>query len=562
MGVQHRISSKQDEETSMRICQLCNQSFTTLLDLEWHEETEHDARDESSQMGMKCQWCDYIATSDEANDQHKIANHTFPCDQCTLQFPSTDDLQEQSKIHSNNENPKDIECRYCDFKALNKQVMYDHIECDHIEFAMLASVFSNQADARDNFEQFKGELTNILNKIIDDQNVIKQEVFIVRQKKCENDEVLSKMQKVLLDSEIIKQELFILRHASLNAKRTPQREPQAPVPGSQSNRTNASSAAPVRSTYTLSAPKTAKPSKDTTPKSNDKVEKILLVGDSISGNIHVKTIETATKATVKTVKAYSAAYDDVENAAKNASRFPAKNFTVVIPEELSKDVPDVLVIQSGSVDITNLKTDGSEAVQYMEYFKQQAVVSSNTIFQAAITAANNHPKLKNVIIMKQIPRYDDDSSTPTGVKRKLSEMFNANLDKLWTDCPIKNKVMIGNHNLDCTGGIREARYRNIQLKKYDALHMFGPSGTKSYTESVLSILSSAQLVKPTPHKYYNVGTNLKNQGRPMNRRTHFSTQNNKMAASSTHYQNNDSDYQYNVPTHSRFAKLSDFFPGN
>ena len=252
----------------------------------------------------------------------------------------------------------------------------------------------------------------------------------------------------------------------------------------------------------------------------------------------------------------------MKNAAKNASRFPARNFTDVIPAELSKDVPDVLVIQSGSVDITNLKTDGSEAVQYMEYFKQQAVVSSNTTFQAAITAANNHPKLKKVIIMKQIPRYDDDSSTPTGVKRKLSEMFNANLDKLWTDCPIKNKVMIGNHNLDCSGGIREARYRNIQLKKYDALHMFGPSGTKSYTKSVLSILSSAQLVKAIPPKYYNVGTNLKNQGRPMNRRTRFSTQNNNMAASSTHYQNNDSDYQYNVPTHSRFAKLSDFFPGN
>ena len=78
----------------------------------------------------------------------------------------------------------------------------------------------------------------------------------------------------------------------------------------------------------------------------------------------------------------------------------------------------------------------------------------------AISAANNYPNLKKVIILKQIPCLDDKSSTPPGVKPKLSEMFNSNLDKLWTDCPIKKRVMIGNHNLDCTGGIREARYRN------------------------------------------------------------------------------------------------------
>ena len=211
------------------------------------------------------------------------------------------------------------------------------------------------------------------------------------------------------------------------------------------------------------------------------------------------------------------------------------------------------------MDITNLKTNGDEAVQYMEYFKQQAIVSANSIFQSAVTAATNHPNIRKVVIMKQIPRYDEKSSNPPGVKPKLSEMFNTNLDKLWTECPIRNKIMIGNHNLECSGGVFEARYRNMQSEKFDSIHMFGPSGTKSYTESVLRILSSAQLVKATPPKYYNVGPH---HGRQMNRRTNFSAQVNKMAARSTHYQNKDTEYQYNVPTHSRFAKLSDFFPGN
>ena len=42
----------------------------------------------------------------------------------------------------------------------------------------------------------------------------------MRQNRCEKDEILSKMQKVLLDNEIIKQELFILRQDSLNANKS------------------------------------------------------------------------------------------------------------------------------------------------------------------------------------------------------------------------------------------------------------------------------------------------------------------------------------------------------
>ena len=40
------------------------------------------------------------------------------------------------------------------------------------------------------------------------------------------------------------------------------------------------------------------------------------------------------------------------------------------------------------------------------------------------------------------------------------------------------------------------------LARYDGIHMFGPSGQKAFTDSVMKILSSAQLVKVTPPKYY------------------------------------------------------------
>ena len=65
----------------------------------------------------------------------------------------------------------------------------------------------------------------------------------------------------------------------------------------------------------------------------------------------------------------------------------------------------------------------------------------------------------------------------------------------------KNKLSVGHHNLECRGGVLDARYRNLQRKNYDGVHMYGPSGMKAYTASVVNILCTAQLVKQNPPKY-------------------------------------------------------------
>ena len=140
--------------------------------------------------------------------------------------------------------------------------------------------------------------------------------------------------------------------------------------------------------------------------------------------------------------------------------------------------------------------------EYTEYFKQLAVVSENNIFQAVTNAAENNPEVKKIIILKQTPRYDEKASNPPGLKPFLSSMINSTLDQLWSECSMKNKIIIGNHNLECSGGIREARYRNIQTNMHDGVHLYGPSGVKAYTTSVMNILSSAQLVETNPPKYY------------------------------------------------------------
>ena len=285
-----------------------------------------------------------------------------------------------------------------------------------------------------------------------------------------------------------------------------------------------------------------------------------MVGDSIAGSLHIPTIKTATKAEVKLVKAYSSSYENSDTPATFAPRFPAKNFTDVLKNELKKTKVDALIIQSGSVDITNLKTETSNAEQYLEYFKQKTVISANNLFTAVTNAATDHPEVKKIILMKQIPRYDSKSKMLPGLKPYLSKLFNDTIDQLFAKCQaqVKNKVIIGNHNLECSGGIFEARYRNIQSNMFDSIHLYGPSGMKAFTASVLNILSSAQLVQTTPPKYYDQFVR-KEREQARNQAKHDQQ---KTEQSRRH--NATNDYHYRVPTYNKFADLAahDNYQGN
>ena len=153
---------------------------------------------------------------------------------------------------------------------------------------------------------------------------------------------------------------------------------------------------------------------------------------------------------------------------------------------MRKEVTDVLILQSGSVDITNMKTTKVNIVKYKEFFKQQAVLSATNLFTTVSNAVQSNPEVQKVVIMKQTPRYDPKNNDPQAIKVELSKLYNKTLDQQWRNCPIKNRIMIGHHSLDCSGGVRDSRYR--VNNKFDGVHLYGPSGRKSYTESVLKII--------------------------------------------------------------------------
>ena len=218
--------------------------------------------------------------------------------------------------------------------------------------------------------------------------------------------------------------------------------------------------------------------------------KTLFVGDSISRNVYFNQLESATGTTFFHCKAYSSCLDKQCDALKKPPRFPMKNFQSVVPTELKKGSPPYyLIMQSPSVDITNLIT--TNPCNY-EKLKELTLTSAKKFFDIGLQAIEDQPSLKKVVLLKLIPRYDDD------LKSELSKVFNIKIEDLWRRCSLKTKLVIGTHTIECTGSIRESRYRKSNPPSmYDGVHLYGPFGRKSYTNSILHILESQNMtLKP------------------------------------------------------------------
>ena len=227
--------------------------------------------------------------------------------------------------------------------------------------------------------------------------------------------------------------------------------------------------------------------------------KVCVIGDSISEYMDKRVVANAMKSSLRVAKAYSTMKDSSENEAKEETKYPEQGFVDIIESELNKDATDILLIQAGSEDISNLKTAG-DPMKFGEYFKQQTIISATNLFTAVSNALVTHPTLTKAVIMNLTPRYDPVDVDPHGIKAALCRLYNDTLVQLCLSSPLKDKIHIGTHSLECSGAVKDARYR--LGNRYDGLHFYGPSGRKAYTESVLQILRSAAMLKRSPPRYF------------------------------------------------------------
>ena len=318
----------------------------------------------------------------------------------------------------------------------------------------------------ESLDRFKEKMSNILKNVLDDNNIMKQELFILRQ----------------------------------NSRTGGSNSNQETQPASDAGPTPSSSPAPSSRAKAPAPPSRTKAPEPRNnalpPKRKQSESKVLLIGDSISGNIDLDVIEDAVKGKVRACKAYAAAFDNVGNNLKEAARYSKKNFKDVVPAEVMKEPIEYLLLQAGSVDITNLKTKDN-SIEKSENLKEEVRLAAKNLFSSAEAALEAQPSIKKVVIMTLTPRYDLPAVDPRSLKPAMAQMYNNTLGELWLDSSLKDRIVIGIHRLECAGGIREARFRDLRNRRYDGIHMYGPSGKKAYTISVLDILSTADITDST-----------------------------------------------------------------
>ena len=137
--------------------------------------------------------------------------------------------------------------------------------------------------------------------------------------------------------------------------------------------------------------------------------------------------------------------------------------------------------------------------EHFDYYHQETVKSANNLFNVAVKSLSSNPSLQKVVILKHIPRYDTTQTDPLQLKPALSQIFNNTMADLWIRSPLKDKIFVGSHNIECTGAIREARYKSTKSGKYDGIHLYGATGTKSYTNRQRNVYSV-----PTQNRFSDV----------------------------------------------------------
>lgn len=493
------------------ICGECSKAFASYAECEVHINTHTQSCDE----------CDFTAQTMDIITQHTLEAHQtvnskaqtdeiFPCDKHDLGLASVHDLQGHNIEYDTNEKQQKeyshLSCDQCDFEAsevrdfithilnvhkqylcaycehraesnenLSKHIAYYHTHEDYLSSMANTLEEINQKFAA--FEMFKVELKDILNKIIDGHNATSQDLFVIRNGQALSSSKLLKLESSLVEisSKVVEKDPLITTYSSVASSSTP----RVPLPSRPSiitqNTSNRSDKKPV-----TSFPQKAK---------------ILFVGDSIIDHANLDAIEKVSKCKVTKVKAYTAS-SNVANAHKFAPQQLQRNFLQVVPDEACKDSYEKLIVQTGAVDITNLEVvDNSD--ENLEFFKQETVKSARNVFDACLLALDRQPSLKKIVLMKQTPRYDPTTVDPFGLKAALSQIFNSTLTELWMSSTMKNKIYLGSHNMECSGAILLSRYQHTKSGKFDGLHLFGASGSKAYTRSVLNILQSSVSSDPS-----------------------------------------------------------------
>ena len=494
-------------------CEVCGQEFLNENELNVHMST-HINHAGDNMPTFSCEVCD-INFSDPGNlNQHKQAYHMsvqvniatedtncIVCDLCKYSCKYNIQLRKHMKtVHGIEQK---YNCKGCNYKTDYVANTWVHMLRKHpdqsVEFER------EQSDSDIILKLVADQNAEIINKINDLGGAFEKLVDIVNTVKTESDDkcqiladgimkINTKLSKFKVKRETPKPDDKVKDSNPVEEKKMPTPKSYAAVTASSLPPPVKISAPPPKTTLTTT--------RDSLPMTRPKQNynylskpKLLYVGDSLGHSASLRKIEEFQNCRIQSARAYSSVYD------KDA-RWPEQNFSDVVKHALQKserDCPDILLMSAPTVDISNLNTQNLSPSQHTETFKEKAIKSSQNMFAIAERALETSPNLSKVIIMEHPPRFDTPYMDPTSLKPNLARLANATLGGMWINSPLKDRIVIGQHSLESSGS-GAAHFERYQGRggKYDGVHLYGKTGSRDYTNSVMTILSMAVPRYPGP----------------------------------------------------------------
>ena len=177
-------------------------------------------------------------------------------------------------------------------------------------------------------------------------------------------------------------------------------------------------------------------------------------------------------------------------------RLPDDNFKNVVPKVLNDRKYDAVVLQTGSIEICNIKVndavmDTSHDIKYLEKKWFSAVEDdSKKLFEIAEKEVEKNPDLK-VIIIKRLPRYDKGSKDILKIKSKLSTYANNVYDQLLLKSNHASNIHVVELNLQLekSSSIRDLVFGHQSSDNFDGIHLRGKGASRHFTYRAVQAMS-------------------------------------------------------------------------
>ena len=183
-------------------------------------------------------------------------------------------------------------------------------------------------------------------------------------------------------------------------------------------------------------------------------------------------------------------------------RYKKRNFKAIVPDIVENEDIDTLVLQTGSIEITNIDANkaamdpNKDPVDYQREWFAKVENDSTNLFNIAEEAIARNTNL-NVIIVKRLPRYDRSSKDIMAIKSKLSIFANQVYDQLWLKNGSPARIHLVELPLGCDNSsyLKQIIYGSHNDHKYDGIHLAGQAAVRHFSyravQTLLPIINPA-----------------------------------------------------------------------